>query len=273
MDLTTDSEDLQLLSDSVRTTMTAASGAKLDAALNDLGWRDMLDEIPRIAIPLVFQLLGETGAQAPVLNDVVLHAAGDRAGRTIALPFAGGSWVVWERSDGSSSALDEEVPIHLVTQGDPLPAAGLAAGRQALGWWLVGTSRAMLSLAREHALDRVQFGRHISSFQAVRHRLAETLVAIEGAEATLQTAVDVSEDPDGLASLLAKAAAGQAALTTARHCQQVLGGIGFTAEHMLHRHVKRALLLDGLLGSARQLTREAGAALRAKGSAPRLAEL
>ena len=154
-----------------------------------------------------------------------------------------------------------------------LPHAGLAAGRQALGWWLVGASRAMLALARQHALDRVQFGRHISSFQAVRHRLAETLVAIEGAEATLQAAADASDDPDGLASLLAKAAAGQAALTAARHCQQVLGGIGFTAEHMLHRHVKRALLLDSLLGSARELTREAGTALRAKGFAPRLAEL
>ena len=73
--------------------------------------------------------------------------------------------------------------------------------------------------------------------------------------------------------MLAKAAAGQAALTTARHCQQVLGGIGFTAEHQLHRHVKRSLMLDGLLGSARELTREAGATLRAKGFAPRLAQL
>jgi alkylation response protein AidB-like acyl-CoA dehydrogenase len=181
--------------------------------------------------------------------------------------------VVWERTDGSSSALDEELPIHRVPEGDPLPLTVLAAGRQALGWWLVGTSRAMLSLARQHALDRVQFGRHISSFQAIRHRLAETLVAIEGAEATLQAAVDASDDPDGLGYLLAKAAAGQAALTTARHCQQVLGGIGFTAEHMLHRHVKRALLLDGLLGSARELTREAGSTLRVKGSAPRLAQL
>jgi hypothetical protein len=273
VDLTTDSEDLQLLSDSLRTTMAAASGAKLDAALTDLGWRDMLDEIPDIAIPLVFRLLGETGAHAPVLNDVVLGASGEAPGGSIPLPFTGGSWVLWERSDGSSSALDEEVPIHRVTQGDPLPVAGLAMGRQALGWWLVGTSKAMLSLARQHAVDRVQFGRHISSFQAVRHRLAEALVAIEGAEATLQTAPHVAEDPEGLASLLAKAAAGQAALTTARHCQQVLGGIGFTAEHPLHRHVKRALLLEGLLGSARELTREAGSALRAKGFAPRLAEL
>jgi alkylation response protein AidB-like acyl-CoA dehydrogenase len=128
----------------------------------------------------------------------------------------------------------------------------------------------MLSLARQHALDRVQFGRPIASFQAVRHRLAETLVAIEGAEATLLAAAD---QPDDFASLLAKAAAGQAALTTARHCQQVLGGIGFTAEHDLHRHVKRALVLDGVLGSSRELTRQAGSLVRDRGFAPRLVQL
>ena len=266
MDSSTDPETLQLLTDSLRTTMTATSGPKLDTALADLDWLDMLDEIPGIAIPLVFHLLGETGAHASVLNDVV----GQTAGHSMPLPFAGGSWVVWERCPGADTAIDDEVPIHRVPQGDPLPSDALAAGRRALGWWLVGTSRAMLALARQHALDRVQFGRHISSFQAIRHRLAETLVAIEGAEAALQVAGDA---PDDLASLLAKAAAGQAAMTAARHCQQVLGGIGFTAEHQLHHHVKRTLLLDGLLGSSRELTREAGAALRAKGSAPRLANL
>jgi alkylation response protein AidB-like acyl-CoA dehydrogenase len=92
-------------------------------------------------------------------------------------------------------------------------------------------------------------------------------VAIEGAEATLRAGTD------DLSSLLAKAAAGQAALTAARHCQQVLGGIGFTAEHELHRHVRRAIVLDGLLGSSRELTREAGAELRRQGSAPRLVAL
>jgi alkylation response protein AidB-like acyl-CoA dehydrogenase len=146
----------------------------------------------------------------------------------------------------------------------------LAAGRHALGWWLVGTSRAMLSLARQHAVDRVQFGRPVASFQAIRHRLAETLVAVEGAEAAL---VAAATEPDELNFLLAKAAAGQAALIAARHCQQVLGGIGFTAEHELHRHVKRSLVLDAMLGSSRELTREAGAALRTKGFAPRLVQL
>ncbi|OSC40002.1 acyl-CoA dehydrogenase family protein [Mycobacterium decipiens] len=243
------------------------SGSMLDAAMADLGWLDMLDEVPDIAIPLVFRLLGETGAHAPVLNDVVLRAAGYPGGGTMPLPFAGGSWVVWERTDQASCALDSDLPIHRVPAGNPAP---LAAGRLAAGWWLVGTSRAMLSLARQHAVDRIQFGRPIASFQAIRHRLAETLVAIEGAEATLEVAGDVSDE---FACLLAKAAAGQAALTAARHCQQVLGGLGFTAEHRLHRHVKRALTLDGLLGSSRELTREAGDILRVKGSAPRLAHL
>jgi alkylation response protein AidB-like acyl-CoA dehydrogenase len=125
----------------------------------------------------------------------------------------------------------------------------------------------MLSLARQHVLDRTQFGRPLASFQAVRHRLAETHVAVEGAEATLAAATD------DLGSLLAKAAASEAALTAARHCQQVLGGIGFTAEHPLARHVRRALVLDGLLGSARELTREAGTLVRERGSAPRLVQL
>ena len=268
-----DPEALHMLADSLRTTMSAASGAKLDAALADLGWLDMLDEIPEVAIPLVFRLLGETGTHASVLNDVVLRAAGSTPGGSVPLPFAGDRWVVWECSDGSSSALDDELPIRSVSRADSLPPAALAAGRCAVGWWLVGTSRAMLALARQHALDRVQFGRHISSFQAIRHRLAETLVAIEGAEATLQAVGADTVDADRLGCLLAKAAAGQAALSTARHCQQVLGGIGFTAEHPLHRHVKRALVLDGLLGSARELTQEAGKALRSKGYAPRLAQL
>ncbi|MET9908563.1 hypothetical protein ABZZ74_17390 [Streptomyces sp. NPDC006476] len=75
-----------------------------------------------------------------------------------------------------------------------------------------------------------------------------------------------------MCSLLAKAAAGHA-LTAARHCRQVLGGIGFTAEHPLHRHVRRAVVLDGLLGSARELTREAGAPVRAERAAHRLVQM
>jgi hypothetical protein len=289
-----DDAELDLLAETFRRTMSSASGPVLDRALGQLGWRDLLAEFPETAVPLTFRLLGETGAHAPLLNDVLLTAAGREPGGTVPLPYAGGSWVVWERTDGPSTALDGEVPLRRLTAGraavDPaadgsatqdgrtaltVDAVTLAAGRRAVGWWLLGTGRAMLALARAHAVDRVQFGRPIASFQAVRHKLAETLVALDGAEAVLTAADEQASDPGTgfddveLAALLAKAASGQAALTAARHCQQVLGGIGFTAEHLLHLHVKRALLL----GSARELTREAGRRVIAAGAAPRLIEL
>jgi Acyl-CoA dehydrogenase, C-terminal domain len=261
-----DPESLELLEAGLRKTMLSTSGAELDAALADLGWADMLSDMPDLAIPLVFRLLGETGSHASVLNDVLLETIGGLPGGTPPMPYAGGGWVVWERTGASDTTLGG-LPLRQVPDGELMR---MGEARRALGWWLVGSARAMLALARQHALDRVQFGKPISAFQAVRHRLAETLVAIEGAEATLS--LPGSDSPD-LTAMLAKAAAGKAALTAARHCQQVLGGIGFTAEHDLHHHVKRVLVLDGLLGSSRELTRKAGAGLRARGSAPRLAHL
>jgi hypothetical protein len=147
-------------------------------------------------------------------------------------------------------------------------APAVARGQLALAHELVGTSRRMLALAREHALQRVQFGRTISAFQAVRHRLADTLVAIESADALLSAAW---EDPSPQIASMAKALAGRGARTAARHCQQVLAGMGFTTEHAFHRYVRRALALDQLLGSARALTHELGVEVtRTKGLPPLL---
>ncbi|KPM51719.1 acyl-CoA dehydrogenase [Frankia sp. R43] len=272
-----DAAERDLVVETFRKAMTGSSGAALDAALDELGWADLLTEEPDTAIPVVFALLGETGSHASVLNDVVAQAGGEPLGTTVTLPFTGGRWVRWERADapaaqpsseGAGDLLDPTLPLRLAAPGDPgLP---LAAAHRALGWWLLGTGRTMLALAREHALARAQFGRPIASFQAVRHRLAETLVALEGAEATLNAA---TASPEPFTCLLAKAAAGRAALDAARHCQQVLAGIGFTAEHDFHHHLRRALTLDGLLGSARDLTRQAGAHIREQGQAPRLINL
>lgn len=262
-----DSASLVLLEDTLRKTMASSSGPALDQALAELGWAEMLSEEPDLAIPLVFRLLGETGAYASVINDVILETIGGLPGGTPPMPYAGGSWVIWERSEPAGNPVLGGLPLREVPGGELMR---LGEARRALGWWLVGSARAMLALARQHALDRVQFGKPIAAFQAVRHRLAETLVAIEGAEATL--AVPVVDSPD-LTSILAKAAAGKAALTAAKHCQQVLGGVGFTEEHELHRHIKRVMVLDGLLGNARELTRQVGGGLRARGSAPRMVQL
>ena len=57
---------------------------------------------------------------------------------------------------------------------------------------------------------------------------------------------------------MAKAVAGRSARVAARHCQQVLAGIGFTTEHPFHRYVRRVLVLEQLLGSTRALTADLG---------------
>ena len=61
----------------------------------------------------------------------------------------------------------------------------IALGQLALSHELIGAARTMLELARQHAIERVQFGRPIAMFQAVRHRLADSLIAIEAADSLL----------------------------------------------------------------------------------------
>lgn len=134
-------------------------------------------------------------------------------------------------------------------------SSALMLGRLAVGHELVGAARTMLELAREHALERIQFGQPISAFQAIRHRLAESLVAIETADSGLAAAWD-DRSPQAVA--MAKALAGRGARIASRHCQQVLAGIGFTTEHAFHRYARRVLVLDGLFGDARALTHELG---------------
>jgi alkylation response protein AidB-like acyl-CoA dehydrogenase len=156
-----------------------------------------------------------------------------------------------------------------VVDGDPLTVgadweSAVALAQRALGHELVGAARAMLALGRGHALERVQFGRPIASFQAVRHRLAESLVAVEAADALLAASWD---DPTPINAAMAKAFAGRAARTVARHCQQVLAGIGFTTEHPFHRYLRRTILLDQLLGG-RSLTRRLGTSVLASGQLP-----
>src|ERR1700744_5649515 len=101
--------------------MTTASGQQLDAALADLGWLEMLDEMPDVAVPLVFRLLGETGAHAPVINDVVLRSAGGEGGGTVPMRCTGASWVIWAPSGEPRSVLGDDLPIPPVGEGDSAP--------------------------------------------------------------------------------------------------------------------------------------------------------
>ena len=193
------------------------------------------------------------------------------------------SWVTLPMKAADASevrGIDPDSRFHavVVQGGAAAPArldaaaweSALALGRRAVGHQIAGASRAMLDLACTHAKERVQFGRPIARFQAVRHRLAEGLVAVEALEASLGAA---REQPSADTAALAKAVAGRTARTVSGHCQQVLAGVGFTTEHPFHRLLKRTLALEGILGSADEIVVALGRQLLAARRVPTLIEL
>ena len=118
-----------------------------------------------------------------------------------------------------------------------------------------GIARWCLETASEYAKVRVQFGRPIGQFQAVKHALANMLVMVEQCAAVAWDAAAAwSEDEDNagdnagdnsrdrhLSARIAGAVALGAAAHCAKECIQLLGGIGFTWEHDAHFYLKRAM--------------------------------
>jgi acyl-CoA dehydrogenase len=95
----------------------------------------------------------------------------------------------------------------------------------------------------EYARTRVQFGRAIGSFQAVKHRCAEMLMDVERAAAASRHALWAADhDPDELhvAARMAKAYCSDAYFAAAASNIRVHGGIGFTWEHSAHLYYRRA---------------------------------
>lgn len=148
--------------------------------------------------------------------------------------------------------------------------ASIALGRKLIAEEIAAVVARQLELAMEHATSRTQFGRLIGSYQAVKHKLAETLVAVRLAELAAEEAWN---RPDAQAALMAKLLGGQSVEVAIRHCQQVLGGIGFTWEHSFHWYMRRGRMLDALLGSSAQLIPLVGAGIVESGELPVTASL
>lgn len=288
-------EERALFAKGVEGAVARRTGAEVDDALTAQGWSDALSLDARTAVSVLFEAQGRRNATSGALDIVLSHALGVEPGRVVLPPL--GQTHPPGRADGDTISVRglvtaaDDVAMHVVSSGGSLasvdglsrrvisgldPALGLvevtgasasttsrvvawdeavAAGQRAVAHQLVGAATAMLELAREHALERIQFDVPIASFQAVRHRLADSLVAVESARSAIDAAWEAGSPFD---AAVAKAIAGRSAHLVARHAQQVLAGVGFTMEHPLHRYVRRARVLDGLLGDARSLTRELG---------------
>jgi alkylation response protein AidB-like acyl-CoA dehydrogenase len=117
----------------------------------------------------------------------------------------------------------------------------------------IGAAERCLELTVEYTKNRVQFGRPIGSFQALKHRMADLYVAVAAAKAVV---ADACDDPTPTNAATARLAATEALQVVAAEGIQLHGGIAITWEHDMHLYFKRAHGSAHLLGSPRELLRQ-----------------
>jgi alkylation response protein AidB-like acyl-CoA dehydrogenase len=110
----------------------------------------------------------------------------------------------------------------------------------------IGAAARCLELTVDYTKERVQFGRAIGSFQALKHRMADLYVAVQSARAVVDDAV---AQPTSTSAALARLAATEAFRTVAGEAIQLHGGIAITWEHDIQLYFKRAHGSAQLLGS------------------------
>jgi alkylation response protein AidB-like acyl-CoA dehydrogenase len=131
-------------------------------------------------------------------------------------------------------------------------ARAFEAGTVASAAQLLGAGRALLEASVRHAGLRVQFGRPIGAFQAVKHHLADVAIGLEFARPLLDAAalaLDADADTAARDVSAAKVACTGAARRAARAALQVHGAMGYTEEHDLHLWLLKVRALTGAWGS------------------------
>ena len=270
-------------------------GRKVWAQLTDLGVTALLvpekyDGIEAHPVDLVVALerLGYWAVPGPVTESIavapILLANDDRSGAlasgeliaTVAMPpqvpravnadFAGLTLLAADGQVGDAAvgtahdSVDPARKLFDVTASGDTQAAETGRayefGVLATAAQLVGAGQAMLDQSVEYAKQRAQFGRIIGSYQAIKHKLADVLIAVElarplvyGAALSLAGQKDGATSPDTARDIsAAKVAAADAALLAARSALQTHGAIGFTQEHDLSLSLLRVQALRSAWG-------------------------
>ena len=160
------------------------------------------------------------------------------------------------RSQAEIKMAKVRVPQQALLGNDTNATAALEKSLQlaavALSAEQVGGAERCLDMTVNYAKERVQFGRQIGSFQAIKHKCADMLLKVESARSAAYYAgwaasVDDPELP--LLASLAKSYCSDAYFHCAADSIQIHGGVGFTWEYDVHLHFKRAKSGENMLGS------------------------
>jgi alkylation response protein AidB-like acyl-CoA dehydrogenase len=157
------------------------------------------------------------------------------------------------RAQASLTLRDVRVPAPARVGDSRAVQVTLDRARIALAAESLGGAERCLDMAVDYAKTRVQFDRPIGSFQAIKHRLADMLVAVETARSAAYWAASVAAsgelDELPVAAALARSYCTEAFFRCAAECLQIHGGIGFTWEHDAHLFLRRARSSLTLLGT------------------------
>jgi hypothetical protein len=167
-------------------------------------------------------------------------------------------------NSGVTAGIDLTRPTVLLDPAavTPIDGASLITEQQLTAWKafglalasaeLVGIMDGAITLTRDYAVGRSQYGAPIGSYQAVQHMLADAFVLLEGARsAALHAAwaVDAKPPAEALtAAAIAKAYAARSAQEVMESCIQVHGGNGNTWEYLPHVYLRRSMVASDLLG-------------------------
>jgi alkylation response protein AidB-like acyl-CoA dehydrogenase len=204
-----------------------------------------------------------------VADDAVLLVTAEEAGEPVLVAVdAGAAGVSIERHAaglGHEATLRFEgaMALHTLARGPVVPAglaAALDAGRLALSAQLVGVAAGVLDKTLTYVGTRVQFGKPISAFQAIRHRCVDLSISVRLAEASLRHALrchatDPASEATARAVGAAKARSGDVAFQVGKEAVQMHGGMGFTEECGVGRYLRSALHGRAWLGSSLQQRR------------------
>jgi hypothetical protein len=273
----------------------AAPGRKLWARLAELGLRELAAD--PVGLVLAFEELGRAALPGPYVESIavlpaLVHEIDPDAVSTVAMPphvpfavDAGVADAVYVVEGGRLSmaavtdvraSVDAARLLAEVVATDPVEVADLDAavafdrGVLAVAAQLHGLGSALLDRATVYAKQRVQFGKPIGSFQAVKHQLADVHVALELSRPLLFGAALALGTPSASRDVsAAKVACSDAAYLAARTALQVHGAIGYTAEYDLALWLTKVRALTSAWGTQRFHRDRVLAELRKGSSCPR----
>jgi hypothetical protein len=267
--------ELALLLEEVGAHVAPAPVLQQALAVDALSGSDLLEPLlsGETIGTVAFKPVAESGGRLTGRPEPVIHAP---SARVLIVRSDDALWAVDGIESKPEPAMDRTRALGWVTLDDT-PAVRLG-GEDAVERFLdlgavghsaelLGASAKVLDLSVAYAKERVQFGRPIGSFQAIKHRCADMLVDVEGMRSAVYHAAWAlgAGDPDrSVAASTAKTWCSDASRRVMTSGLQVHGGIGFTWEHDLHLFVKRAQL-DGIsFGDATWHRDRLGRLLRSK---------